>query len=877
MSAFRFFRRRSARNVLLASAFALVLTTVTAPPSRAAAVPGSAGQDISLPVTDSQVTVSGRGAFSNMKFTVNQTKNLVNQAVSVKWTGGAQTIGSPQTYSGNVVQIMQCWGDDDGTVPENPGPAPEQCQWGGLASQYDNSALSLLYPYGFLISRIASVRGWPNESTSGGYLDPATGFIWRSFRAVDGTVVNSHFDSRFNPEIVGGNYWLNPYFNAYTTNEVANGKTGADGTGQSLFEVQTGLEAPGLGCAQRIVMSGGTKTPKCWMVIVPRSTPTVENLGTPFETNAEQVGVVTSPVSTSAWKHRISIPLDFNSLDTACSIGAADRRIVGSELSLLAVTSWQSSLCQTAGLPPYTFGVVPDASARQQIVRPTTGSAGMAVTSAPIAASDADPTSPVVYAPVAASAVVIGFNVERTPTLASPDAEKLLQGTPVANINLTPRLVAKLLTQSYRFQVQSFTTVSYTWLNANPSDLSTDPDFQQFNPEFALLRTQNSKNFGGLVLPSRTSDANRLLWQWVLADPEAKAWLDGTADKWGMKVNPVYATTAAANSTGVAFAADGAPDSFPKSEPYCYQAPTLAGNPPVVPNVLCGTDLLPYSQGLRDAARATRVADDGAKTSPNNFAISSDQFWKRTGPQLAGTRSILSITDAPSAARYGVQTARLSRAGDDSASRTFIAADTAGLTAGIAAMAPKSERAVREVDPSVNAPAAYPLTTLTYAAVKPLALDAASRNEYAAFIDYAAGNGQVAGLEPGRLPQGYAPLPTALRTQATDAARTIRSLQPAASGAASEIDQTSFSSTIDDRPTAAQVVTTVAPVAATPPVERPKSTKTDTPLALTPIVAVARNRFVIPILGGLALLGALMALEISRRPRRARPSNGAGG
>ena len=856
------------RNGVLAVVVAALVAVFMAPASQATAVPGASGTDISLPPTSSQVTASGRGAFSNMRFTVNQTKNLVNQAVSIKWSGGDPTIGSPQLYSGNVVQVMQCWGDDDGTVPDNPGPSPDHCQWGGLASQYSNPSLGFLYPFGYMLTRIESVVGWPNAATSTGFVEQATKYIWRPFRSVDGTVVNAHYDPTFNPEMGGGSYWLNPFFNSYTTNEVANGKTGADGTGQTLFEVQTGLEAPGLGCAQRLVVAGVTTTPKCWIVIVPRSTPAVENLGTPFAADAAQIGSVTSPLAPAQWRNRIAIPLEFNSLDTNCDINDDDRRLVGSELSLLAVSSWQSTLCLDSSLPPYTYGVIPDAAGRKQIVAPTTGAAGMAVTSAPIAATDADPTSPVVYAPVSASGVVIGFNLERTSRLGVSDAQKALEATPVANLNLTPRLVAKLLTQSYRFQVQSFATVGYPWLATNPTDLSEDPDFQQFNPEFSALRTQNSKNFGGLVLPSRNADATRVLWQWILADPEAKAWLDGAPDQWGMRVNPAWSTVASVNPTGIPFASDGPPDSFPKNEPYCYQAPTIPKDPPVVPPPLCGTDLLPYAQGYRDAARAVRVADDGARTYPNDFANSADQFWKRNGPQLAGTRSILGLTDSPSAARFGVQMARLSRAGDNSTGRRFIAPDTAGLAAGIAAMAPKTERAVANGSTSRTAPDAYPLTVLSYAAIKPLNLDAAARSEYASFLEYAAGDGQIPGLEPGRLPQGYAPLPEALRNQTAEAARTVRTLQPAA---APPVDVVSGLT-----PGYSASTPTTAPPALDPVPVVTAVVTDDVPLALTPIVALARNRFVVPALAGLALFAALMALEITRRPRRVKASPGSG-
>ncbi len=59
----------------------------------------------------------GRGAFADLEITVNQTKNLTNQAVSVTWTGATPTIDSGGSRFGeNYLQIFQCWGDDDGTI-----------------------------------------------------------------------------------------------------------------------------------------------------------------------------------------------------------------------------------------------------------------------------------------------------------------------------------------------------------------------------------------------------------------------------------------------------------------------------------------------------------------------------------------------------------------------------------------------------------------------------------------------------------------------------------------------------------------------------------------------------------------------------------------
>jgi hypothetical protein len=863
---------RIARNVL-AAVFVVSLVVAFVPGrSTAAPVPGSQGVDTSLPPTDSQVTVGGRGTFSDLQITVNQTTNLVNQAISVTWTGGKPTRQGPGRFASDYLQIMQCWGEDDGSNPANPGPAPEQCEAGASTAVYGGNQ-SAAYPNGFSTSRLISRDSWPGFDPNVGVMDPTTKNVWRAFKAVDGTVIGVHTDPKFNPSIEGGNFWLNPYFNVITTNEVPAAASDVTGKGAELFQVATGLEAPGLGCGQKVepVAGGSPKMPKCWLVIVPRGDPTTENAGTPFEQGADQFGVVTSPLDPNAWKNRIAVPLQFNPVDSPCRIGADERRIAGTELIVPAISSWQPSLCSKADSPPYVYATLSDSNARQQIVSPTIGSPGMAVTSRPIDPAQSNPKSPTVYAPVTLSGVVIGFNVERNPKLSSPKEEQDLTGVRVADLNLTPRLVAKLLTQSYRSQVDIIVPAAYSWEGKNPADLSSDPDFLQFNPEFDLLTAGYSKNFGGLMVQARNSDTARAVWNWILADPEAKAWLDGQADPWGMKVNPYYATSSA-NVTGIPFAADGPPESFPKSDPNCYEAPALPTG--VVPPALCGTDWAPYLSSMRDGARNTRVADDGAKVAGNAFATSADQAWTRDVPQVLGRRSIMTLTDSASAALFGLQTARLSRAGDNGGSREFIAPTSAAFTAGVGAMKPSAEPSVLLPDDTAAVPGAYPLTQLTYASIRPLGLDATAREQYAEFLDYVAGPGQVVGLQVGQLPNGYSPLPAELAAQTRGAAETVRTLPPvpdtspppsstsspssgaAAAGATGSARRTTTTTT---SAVAAADPTSVVEAAAKAPEAGP----------LTPILALARSRFFIPALAAIGVIASLAALEITKRPRRA--------
>jgi hypothetical protein len=749
------------------------------------------------------------------------------------------------------------------------------------------------------------VIGSPNLDPTIGYVDTRSGIVWKPFRAVDGTAVNIQVDPTFQPGTTGGNSWLNPYYNSVTTNEIT-GRTSLSGQGSELLEVQTGLESSGLGCGQTVQpIAAGKKVPQCWIVIVPRADATTENTGTPFENSSASAVVSTSPLYPKAWQNRIAIPIQFLPVDSPCSLNRDERRLVGTELARPAIASWQPTLCTTASLPPYSFAPVSDASARQQLATLPTGGAGMIVVSKPLSSIETDPKSPAVYAPISASGLVIGFNVERYTKSGVPDAEIQLSGQRVAHLKLTPRLVAKLLTQSYRQQVSVGNALpdTYTWATPNPLSIVWDPDFLRFNPEFNLLNPGDDRTLGGLQLPAGTSDAAQQVWNWLLADPEAHAWLDGQPDDWGMKVNPVYSTNASVNPTGFAFATP-VPSTFPKADPYCYQALPRGVNNSIIPPPICGTDWMPYSGSFADTAKVARIAFDGARIVENPLALNSSQVWGRGTPQYPGKRAMLSLTDTPSAARFGLQIATLSRAGDDADAdhRQFIAPDQPGLLAGVQAMVPSAEPSVLEPAPPASAPGAYPLTTLTYAAIKPLSLDAQARTEYAAFLDYASGPGQVVGQNLGQLPPGYVPLPDSLRAQTAAAAETVRTMVAPVEETTTTSTSTTTTTVAASPPVASTAPTpprrnpTVQPASTTPPagttaestvpvdtqptsttapvdtststVPATSSTTTTTTPQLTPGTKLTKSRYAMAGAGALALMSALGALEITKRTRR---------
>jgi hypothetical protein len=848
---------------------------------------GSQGVVTSLPATASDVTVSGQGAYSGLKVTVNQTQNLTSQAISVSWTGGTAT-QSTTAFQSNYLQIFECWGDPQSANPldtSDSGPLPTQCQFG--AETTSSSAYPVKEP-GFEYSRVLSQPSWSTyaglSSSGTGWLDPSTQFLVQPFQAVDGTTIDQQADYNYLQDPTHPkSFWLNPYFRYGTSNEVDFARTYTDGTGQQLFQVQTGLEAPGLGCGQDLqpTTGGGLTVPQCWLVVVPRGSATQEN---PAGLNDENV--VTSPLAPQAWANRIAIPLGFNPVGSSCSINANAQQIMGSELASAAVASWQPALCGQPGSPSYSYIQNSDDQARQNLLDPTYGSAGMSVFSAPADPTQVDPSNPVVYSPLTLSGEVVAFNIQRDPAnvggLPQPD-EALLAGTQVQHLYLTPRLMAKLLTQSYQAQLEDVTAPTrppgYGWVLKNPTDLLTDPDFLQYNPEFSLLSTTQAADAGTALVEQASSDATAAVWKWIMADPEAAAWLAGTPDPWGMQVNPLYSTKASVNPSGEPFGVP-APETYPKSDPYCTNTNEIVTGPPALPaRPLCILDWSPYALTMQAAAASTGAANDGAKTTFNP-ALTPNTAWTSNGPQVPGTHLIMSITDSASAAQYGLQTASLSRSGDDPSDptkRVFVAPDTAGLTAGEQSFVPSPVTGVLEPDPTTTAAGAYPLTMLTYAATEPETLTPAERQQYATFLLYAIGDGQTLGVETGQLPAGYVPLPGDLRLEALNSVNSILNppapaTTPATTPTPSTPGTTSSSGSTDTSP----LVTVDSGLISSPNGASSTTASTSTPrAAATPILGLVRTdrfgagvvRWALPLVLLIGLGAALGALILGRTGR----------
>jgi hypothetical protein len=651
--------------------------------------------------TTSAVTVSGTGTFSALKVTVGQTTDLINQTIRVSWTGGAPT-GPSGNFATNYLQLMQCWGDDAA------GPTREQCQYGGLAAQGSPAAgaWSRLRQVSYgstLVDPLETIKPEPGKQA----VVP--------FRSVTGVTTTSTGD----------------FFTAGTTNEIPLAKTRLDGAGEVDFEAQTALESYGLGCGT--VVNGSPR--QCWLVIVPRGTKEVD--GTTVGVGDNRPRLDSSPLSASNWANHISVPLKFQPVGAACPIGAAERATSGDEFLSEAVLRWQPKLCAGGGTV-YGYTQVPDGVARQTAL---SDNPGLAFLTDPVPPDQA--TRPLVYAPIALSGLSIAFITERQSAGEGVVPPEIWQrdGEQISDLSLSPRLVAKLLTQSYVLSLP----VRQDYLKGNPDSLTADPEFIALNPEF--------KDSGRLMsvvdalVPTVDMDATTALWTWLKADTDAAAFIAGTPDQFGMHVNPNY--------KGVQLPASN----FPHADLTCTGTGIMAS---------CALDLRPLAGDMHEAGRAISRGDTLGKA-PTGFATPDGKpQLKAVDREPQGQRCLLAVVDTPTAARYGLPTAKLRNSAG-----AFVSPTGGSMLAAVAAAKPSAVGGVLKLDPMTTAKDAYPLTNLAYAVTAPSALDTKAGADYSAFLKYAVGAGQQPGIGIGQLPEGYVPLPDALRAQTVTAADKI--------------------------------------------------------------------------------------------------------
>ncbi|WP_344462535.1 hypothetical protein [Kitasatospora kazusensis] len=653
-----------------------------------------------------KVIVRGKGEFAGLQVTVAQTTHLVNQVVAVTWQGGRETTPSPMSYGQNYLELMECWGDTDS------GPDRSQCQYGAAKGDARGGAYvpSRQLNYGRTLTDPAEpmVQTQPNQN------------VYVPFRPANGGTPDT-----------GG---TSQYYDSQSTNEVPFAPTRADGTGQVFFEIETGTEASGLGCGQTPAGQPGpfSEGRRCWLVIVPRGSHEVD--GT--VPTGDSAKLQSSPLSSTNWAGRMVVPLHFEPIGLSCPIGSVERTTSGNELAAEAVWRWQPVLCRQAG---GIFNYIPtsDDSARKALT--DDGDPGLVYVGRPLGPAAKVPGRTPIYAPLAVSGLTIAFDIESQSYSRTPLDVRKQDGQRIQDMSLSPRLVAKLITQSYQYSVNPGDPHIP---KGNPLDLTSDPEFLDLNPQFKDLYFPS--RIPDLLLPTGSGDAMLLVWQWLLSDPDAAAFLHGTVSpKYHDSVNPEFLRPDVQLPAASFLRADG----------YCEEFP----DDPAKPGQLCNADGHPLSKSMRDGARGAARGDTLAKT-----------IWDPTPPgtyksvplQAQGLRGVMALTTTAQAAKFGLSTAKLRNGAGE-----YVAPTDSALLASLGQVVHSSDGGVLLTDPTSKVPGGYPLTDVTYAATVPSALTKDDGKSYAGLLRYAMGDGQTTGVAAGQLPDGYLPLPAAWRTR----------------------------------------------------------------------------------------------------------------
>ncbi len=736
--------------------------------------------DVPARIADPYAANFGAGnGLGGLEVSVSQTRGLVNQAVTIGIRGAKGGINPDTQQFSTYFQIFQCWGGLTASgrpAPNASSPDPATCQIG----EHGPDSLSV---GGNVRSEERSVVGDP-LTVSGG--------DWRQYSTQEGGAVP--FTSIAGVE-ADGTKGQNKFFSKDTTNELSRVVAGSNGATSREFEVQTSLESAGLGCGKR---SDAPSTSQCWIVVVPRVS-----------------GVLTTstgPISPSLWAQRLQVRIALRDVLTGCPSGQSRSLLGGSEMLSNAAASWTPGVCSDRKIA-LGYTQLGDEVARNQFAA---GSNRAILTTR--RTSGVTKTTPV---PLALSAPVFAYQLVYQPrcrwkasdteetakdcgydSLAELRADADRAGTLIKGIKLDARLVAKLLTQSYQFAIfdrTGFSRLAAPWMTQRPTNLGNDPEFRRLNPDLRHLNLKDaaSQAIDHLIVESLRSDGAAAVWDWLLADPDAKAFLNGCPDENGMVINPFYSTRTyegcSDQKVALAAAAAAARTATPIANGYVDQPLSYPpdGSPFPLPTwqeardddlpTYGVVDHLPRMDSMAATGRGVGIgyAPANSQLCANTPQVPNDdcgpQPGKWTDPktrQSASQVGLIAITDTATAARWRVPTAILCNTEGDKC-----------VEANSASLRKAADRFSRDDDgwaspgPTDYASGAYPLTLPIYGAVD-LTLPQSDRAGYADAFDYLIGKGQKLGFDEGNLPPGYAPLTDTLRQQAVTAIAQLRKAVP---------------------------------------------------------------------------------------------------
>jgi hypothetical protein len=509
-------------------------------------------------------------------------------------------------------------------------------------------------------------------------------------------------------------------FSAYGPMNTAYATTAGNGTGETDIELLTAEQDSQLGC---------NRGHRCSLVIVPAeggnifNTPVTCNDHSQDQYSAVGLYAFTSAYGTCSWRDRIVVPLTFARTPTDCPVRAPDFSAIGSPMLERAMNSWQTALCGSSD----PLSIQYDSAQNEPLARQDfqEGTDDVALTTLPTSGSS---SRPYVYAPVAITAESVSFWID------NPNTDK-----PITRLKLDPRLVAKLLTQSYDFQHEGCNNGPPPpgigcddSVDGDPSSLFADPEFQHLNPHISFVGD-------GFQVPTVLSGESDMTWeltQWIAANQEAKSFVDGTFDPWGEHVNTDYLN---------------------------MQLPTLSLNsmdpyPPVAHRY---SPVYPLSSVAQYQVENWYPATSWEADPQGNY--------DKLDPELPGNRALFSILDQGDAAAFSLPVAAL-----ENAAGNYVYPTNATMLAAVEHdMTTARNKVTQQVNPTGKVANAYPLTMVVYAMVPTAGIPKKTAAKIAQWLDFVAGPGQQPGEEPGELPAGYVPLTAQMRAETLKAAQEV--------------------------------------------------------------------------------------------------------
>ncbi|MGI5507163.1 hypothetical protein [Lentzea sp. CA-135723] len=744
-----------------------------------------------------------------MSVTVSQTSDLVRQRVKVSWSGLTPTKGSGANAS-YPVAIMQCWGAPAEVTQQrcwSAGRAMEPATFIDTAPwdpvQYGD--------YGDLGLNLATVLSFTARD--------GKRYSWEPVQVDDAGVPVAWPDGSVRagapPDLTQDTYnFIQP--------PTLLGETRADGKGAVDIELLPAEQLPSLGCSD---------TAACSLVVVPIGEPRcnpdlsglVEDWALGCEPGAENSSLRSaatwkSPVN---WEKRFTFPLSFRKTQQVCAQDDREETgLSGSPYLNQLMSSWRPKFCLDGGLFKLGYTSLGEGDARRQFLRNLTekraDGVNAVLTSRP---PDGEASRPVVYAPVAVTGFTVAYLLD--------DAA----GAEVGSLNLTPRLLLKMLTQSYTGAAPGIET--HPAIAGNPAWWGSDPELAAANPGLAL-RGFGVEPSAYPLLVQGDLDLTWALTAYIASDPAAVAWLGGAPDEWGMKVNPKFQATA------LPFAAVELRDDWKVPATSATYKNQLWFN-------------LIANQVPSVVASAVALVQ-GRPMATTNESLEGDRFvYKRPERQQTGSRALLAVTDLADTSVFGLRSASLrTRTGE------YVAPNRTTMAFGLNATTIDAKTGILQIDQSKVDGRAYPGTSLVYAGVPTSQLPQAQADRYATFLEYAAGAGQDYGIEIGKLPDGYLALTDPLRQQARDAAKAVREQKGVVPPPPPAVVDNPAGLPIAGRDNVRKPENAPVPSSVAPPSPAPSSTAVTTSSS-TRADSSAFGRWALPVLLGLGLLAGLVA------------------